>query len=133
MQLLFQMTVTLPPIRSLSVEQGIRLVLLWFSCNNTAGSRLWRRALGFVVLEADFQTQEPGCSYPNHVAQLIVIFLFQYNYIGFLDYKKETIRKLAMKANTCSFNPGVFVANLTEWKLQNITKQLEKWMALNVA
>lgn len=57
----------------------------------------------------------------------------QYNYIGFLDYKKETIRKLAMKANTCSFNPGVFVANLTEWKLQNITKQLEKWMTLNVA
>ncbi|NWU97446.1 GL8D1 protein, partial [Upupa epops] len=56
----------------------------------------------------------------------------QYNYIGFLDYKKETIRKLAMKANTCSFNPGVFVANLTEWKLQNITEQLEKWMALNV-
>ncbi|XP_057230799.1 glycosyltransferase 8 domain-containing protein 1 [Malurus melanocephalus] len=56
----------------------------------------------------------------------------QYNYIGFLDYKKETIRKLAMKANTCSFNPGVFVANLTEWKLQNITKQLEKWMTLNV-
>ncbi|XP_019360759.1 PREDICTED: glycosyltransferase 8 domain-containing protein 1 [Gavialis gangeticus] len=56
----------------------------------------------------------------------------QYNYIGFLDYKKETIRKLAMKASTCSFNPGVFVANLTEWKLKNITNQLEKWMKLNV-
>lgn len=38
-----------------------------------------------------------------------------------------------MKATTCSFNPGVFVANLTEWKRQNITKQLEKWMELNVA
>ncbi|KAG6938103.1 glycosyltransferase 8 domain containing 1 [Chelydra serpentina] len=57
----------------------------------------------------------------------------QYNYIGFLDYKKQTIRKLAMKASTCSFNPGIIVANLTEWKLQNITKQLEKWMTLNVA
>nr|XP_048713727.1 glycosyltransferase 8 domain-containing protein 1 isoform X11 [Caretta caretta] len=56
----------------------------------------------------------------------------QYNYIGFLDYKKQTIRKLAMKASTCSFNPGIIVANLTEWKLQNITKQLEKWMTLNV-
>ncbi|XP_061204228.1 glycosyltransferase 8 domain-containing protein 1-like [Neopsephotus bourkii] len=56
----------------------------------------------------------------------------QYNYTGFLDYKKETIRKLAMKANTCSFNPGVIVANLTECKLQNITKQLEKWIALNI-
>ncbi|KAM8930747.1 glycosyltransferase 8 domain-containing protein 1 [Pelodytes ibericus] len=57
----------------------------------------------------------------------------QYNYIGFFDYKKERIRKLQMKANTCSFNPGVFVANLTEWKRQNITKQLETWMEYNVA
>uniref|UniRef100_A0A452RAF9 Glycosyltransferase 8 domain-containing protein 1 n=1 Tax=Ursus americanus TaxID=9643 RepID=A0A452RAF9_URSAM len=56
----------------------------------------------------------------------------QYNYIGYLDYKKERIRKLSMKASTCSFNPGVFVANLTEWKKQNITNQLEKWMKLNV-
>lgn len=37
-----------------------------------------------------------------------------------------------MKASTCSFNPGVFVANLTEWKRQNVTSQLEKWMKLNV-
>ncbi|XP_073448528.1 glycosyltransferase 8 domain-containing protein 1 isoform X2 [Aquarana catesbeiana] len=56
----------------------------------------------------------------------------QFNYIGYFDYKKETIRKLGMKANTCSFNPGVFVANLTEWKRQNITKQLEKWMLLDM-
>ncbi|KAK7819773.1 hypothetical protein U0070_012379 [Myodes glareolus] len=56
----------------------------------------------------------------------------QYNYIGYLDYKKERIRKLSMKASTCSFNPGVFVANLTEWKRQNVTNQLEKWMKLNV-
>ncbi|XP_045153336.1 glycosyltransferase 8 domain-containing protein 1 isoform X2 [Echinops telfairi] len=55
----------------------------------------------------------------------------QYNYIGYLDYKKERIRKLSMKASTCSFNPGVFVANLTEWRRQNITNQLEKWMKLN--
>ncbi|XP_062923679.1 glycosyltransferase 8 domain-containing protein 1 [Mobula hypostoma] len=56
----------------------------------------------------------------------------QNTYLGFLDYKKETIRKLGMKAGTCSFNPGVFVANLTEWKQQNITQQLEKWMEINV-
>uniref|UniRef100_A0A4W5MDB7 Glycosyltransferase 8 domain-containing protein 1 n=1 Tax=Hucho hucho TaxID=62062 RepID=A0A4W5MDB7_9TELE len=29
---------------------------------------------------------------------------------------------------TCSFNPGVIVANLTEWKHHNITSQLEHWM-----
>ncbi|KAL4655957.1 glycosyltransferase 8 domain-containing protein 1 [Arapaima gigas] len=55
----------------------------------------------------------------------------QINYIGFLDFKKEAIKKLGMRANTCSFNPGVFVANLTEWKHQNITSQLEMWMKRN--
>ncbi|KAG9483793.1 hypothetical protein GDO78_009621 [Eleutherodactylus coqui] len=62
-----------------------------------------------------------------------VIVQGTYNYIGYFDYKKETIRKLGMKASTCSFNPGVFVANLTEWKRQNITRQLEKWMELDIA
>uniref|UniRef100_A0A671N5L7 Glycosyltransferase 8 domain-containing protein 1 n=1 Tax=Sinocyclocheilus anshuiensis TaxID=1608454 RepID=A0A671N5L7_9TELE len=52
----------------------------------------------------------------------------QNSYIAFLDFKKEAIKKLGMRANTCSFNPGVFVANLTEWKQQNITSQLEFWM-----
>lgn len=36
-----------------------------------------------------------------------------------------------MRANTCSFNPGVIVANLTEWRNQNISRQLEHWMELN--
>lgn len=51
--------------------------------------------------------------------------------MGFLDFKKEAIKTLGMKANTCSFNPGVIVANLTEWRSQNITQQLEHWMELN--
>ncbi|XP_069013345.1 glycosyltransferase 8 domain-containing protein 1 [Embiotoca jacksoni] len=55
----------------------------------------------------------------------------QNNYLGFLDFKKEAIKKLAMRANTCSFNPGVIIANLTEWKNQNITRQLEHWMEIN--
>ncbi|KAM4583139.1 glycosyltransferase 8 domain-containing protein 1 [Fundulus diaphanus] len=55
----------------------------------------------------------------------------QNNYLGFLDFKKEAIKKLGMRANTCSFNPGVIIANLTEWKNQNITQQLEYWMERN--
>ncbi|XP_054473162.1 glycosyltransferase 8 domain-containing protein 1 [Anoplopoma fimbria] len=55
----------------------------------------------------------------------------QNNYIGFLDFKKDSIKKLGMRANTCSFNPGVIIANLTEWRNQNITGQLEQWMELN--
>ncbi len=49
----------------------------------------------------------------------------------FSGLQKEAIKKLGMRANTCSFNPGVFVANLTEWKQQNITSQLEFWMERN--
>ncbi|XP_076845400.1 glycosyltransferase 8 domain-containing protein 1 isoform X2 [Brachyhypopomus gauderio] len=45
---------------------------------------------------------------------------------------QDSIKKLGMKANACTFNPGVMVANLTEWKQQNITGQLEHWMQLNV-
>lgn len=56
----------------------------------------------------------------------------QNNYLGFLDFKKDAIKKLGMRANTCSFNPGVIIANLTEWRNQNITRQLEHWMELNV-
>lgn len=51
--------------------------------------------------------------------------------MGFLDFGKESIKKLGIRANACSFNPGVIIANLTEWKNQNITRQLEHWMELN--
>ncbi|XP_008108795.1 glycosyltransferase 8 domain-containing protein 2 [Anolis carolinensis] len=56
----------------------------------------------------------------------------QNTYMGFLDYRKQTIRDLGVSPSTCSFNPGVIVANMTEWKHQRITKQLEKWMQKNV-
>lgn len=50
MQLHFQMIVTQPLIKLLSVEQAIRLVLFWFNGNNTRDPRLWKQALGFNVL-----------------------------------------------------------------------------------
>ncbi|XP_053572941.1 glycosyltransferase 8 domain-containing protein 2 [Bombina bombina] len=56
----------------------------------------------------------------------------QNTYMGFLDYRKSTIKKLGISPSTCSFNPGVFVANMTEWRQQHITKYLEKWMKKNV-
>lgn len=58
--------------------------------------------------------------------------LSQTTYMGFLDYRKEEVRELGINPSDCSFNPGVFVADLGEWKKQKITKQLEKWMAENV-
>lgn len=51
--------------------------------------------------------------------------------MGFLDYRKQEVKDLGIHPRDCSFNPGVFVADLTEWKKQKITKQLEKWMEEN--
>lgn len=55
----------------------------------------------------------------------------QTSYMGFLDYRKQAVRELGINPNDCSFNPGVFVADIDEWKKQKITIQLEKWMSEN--
>ncbi|XP_061769258.1 glycosyltransferase 8 domain-containing protein 2 isoform X1 [Nerophis ophidion] len=55
----------------------------------------------------------------------------QTTYMGFLDYRKQEVKDLGINPNDCSFNPGVFVADLSEWKKQKITKHLEKWMEDN--
>ncbi|XP_056223839.1 glycosyltransferase 8 domain-containing protein 2 [Seriola aureovittata] len=55
----------------------------------------------------------------------------QTTYMGFLDYRKQEVRDLGINPRDCSFNPGVFVADLSEWKKQKITKQLERWMEEN--
>uniref|UniRef100_A0A3Q3GXA7 Glycosyltransferase 8 domain containing 2 n=1 Tax=Labrus bergylta TaxID=56723 RepID=A0A3Q3GXA7_9LABR len=56
----------------------------------------------------------------------------QTTYMGFLDYRKKEVKDLGIHPRDCSFNPGVFVADINEWKKQKITKQLEKWMEENV-
>ncbi|CAL8328328.1 unnamed protein product [Boreogadus saida] len=56
----------------------------------------------------------------------------QTTYMGFLDYRKKEVRDLGINPRDCTFNPGVFVADMQEWKKQKITKQLEKWMEENV-
>ncbi|XP_039996738.1 glycosyltransferase 8 domain-containing protein 2 [Xiphias gladius] len=55
----------------------------------------------------------------------------QTTYMGFLDYRKQEVKDLGISPSDCSFNPGVFVADVGEWKKQKITKQLEKWMEKN--
>nr|XP_046234461.1 glycosyltransferase 8 domain-containing protein 2 isoform X1 [Scatophagus argus]XP_046234462.1 glycosyltransferase 8 domain-containing protein 2 isoform X1 [Scatophagus argus] len=55
----------------------------------------------------------------------------QTTYMGFLDYRKQEVKDLGIHPRDCSFNPGVFVADVIEWKKQKITKQLEKWMEEN--
>lgn len=58
-------------------------------------------------------------------------WLQQTTYMGFLDYRKDAVRELGINPSECTFNPGVFVADVVEWKKQKITKQLEKWMTRN--
>ncbi|KAM9328470.1 glycosyltransferase 8 domain-containing protein 2 [Pholidichthys leucotaenia] len=55
----------------------------------------------------------------------------QTTYMGFLDYRKQEVKDLNINPGDCSFNPGVFVADLKEWRRQKITKQLERWMEEN--
>uniref|UniRef100_A0A8C7RDZ3 Glycosyltransferase 8 domain-containing protein 2 n=1 Tax=Oncorhynchus mykiss TaxID=8022 RepID=A0A8C7RDZ3_ONCMY len=42
----------------------------------------------------------------------------------------QEVRDLGINPSDCSFNPGVFVADIGEWKKQKITKQLEKYSAM---
>lgn len=106
MRLHSQMTVTQRLLRALFEELEIRLDLI--------SPIFVKKSVAFFYAEII-----------NH------FFPQKNNYIGFLDFKKVAIKKLGMRANTCSFNPGVIIANLTEWKNQNITQQLEHWMELN--
>lgn len=53
-------------------------------------------------------------------------------YMGFLDYRKTQVRDLGINPSECSFNPGVIVADVVEWRRQKITKQLEGWMQNNI-
>ncbi|XP_053319533.1 glycosyltransferase 8 domain-containing protein 2 [Spea bombifrons] len=71
------------------------------------------------------------CDLPS-IQEVVNKVGIQNTYMGFLDYRKKTIQKLGISPSTCSFNPGVFVANMTEWRQQHITKKLEKWMKKNV-
>ncbi|XP_040200187.1 glycosyltransferase 8 domain-containing protein 2 [Rana temporaria] len=71
------------------------------------------------------------CDLPS-LREIAMKIGIQNSLMGFLDYRKKSIQKLGISPSTCSFNPGVFVANMTEWRQQHITKKLEKWMKKNV-
>ncbi|KAK7093286.1 glycosyltransferase 8 domain-containing protein 1-like [Littorina saxatilis] len=59
------------------------------------------------------------------------ITLLQNVYADFFDLKNKHFMELNIKPTACSFNTGVFVTNLTDWRKHNITHQLEHWLELN--
>ncbi|OXB83594.1 UNVERIFIED_CONTAM: hypothetical protein H355_011413 [Colinus virginianus] len=97
-----------------------------------------------VIVQGDIQELYDTKLAPGHAAafsddcdlpsthEIVRSVGMQNTYMGFLDYRKQAIRDLGISPSTCSFNPGVIVANMTEWKKQRLTKQLEKWMQRNV-
>lgn len=70
------------------------------------------------------------CDLP-HSHQMVRSLGMQTTYMGYLDYRKQEVRNLGIDPNQCSFNPGVMVADVEEWRRQAITKQLERWMQDN--
>ncbi|XP_070561625.1 glycosyltransferase 8 domain-containing protein 1-like isoform X2 [Ptychodera flava] len=57
--------------------------------------------------------------------------LFQNNYASYINFQNDKVKALGMNPGTCSFNSGVFVANMKAWKEEKITEKLEFWMSLN--
>ncbi|KJE95478.1 glycosyltransferase 8 domain-containing protein 1 [Capsaspora owczarzaki ATCC 30864] len=49
----------------------------------------------------------------------------------FINFEHPRVLAQQMDPSTCSFNAGVYVADLTEWKRQRMSKELEFWMELN--
>lgn len=97
-----------------------------------------------IIIQGDIQELYNIVLTPGHAAafstdcdltsthEMVRSMGMQTTYMGHLDYRKATVRALGINPTTCSFNVGVFVANVTEWKRQRITKQLEKWLVANV-
>ncbi|XP_030070779.1 glycosyltransferase 8 domain-containing protein 2 [Microcaecilia unicolor] len=96
-----------------------------------------------IIVQGDIQELYETKIAPGHVAafsddcdlpsthEMVRSVGMQNTYMGFLDYRKVAIRELGISPSSCSFNPGVIVANMTEWKRQRITRQLESWMQRN--
>ncbi|XP_035281655.1 glycosyltransferase 8 domain-containing protein 2-like [Anguilla anguilla] len=95
-----------------------------------------------VIVQGDIQDLyntklDPGhaaafptdCDLPSDVVRSMGM---QTTYMGFLDYRKMQVRDLGINPSECSFNPGVIVVDVEEWRRQKITKQLEGWMQSNV-
>lgn len=55
-----------------------------------------------------------------------------HNFYGsFLNYDNPTVIALGISNSTCSFNAGVFVADLAAWRAVDVSSQLNYWMELN--
>lgn len=61
----------------------------------------------------------------------MLLFYLQNTYASFLNFNNENIKALHISPGACTFNTGVFVINVTEWRRQDITKKLDSWVKLS--
>ncbi|XP_071479159.1 glycosyltransferase 8 domain-containing protein 1-like [Diadema antillarum] len=52
-------------------------------------------------------------------------------YASFLNFQNEKLKGLGLNPMECSFNTGVFVVDVAEWKKQNVTARLDYWVTVN--
>ncbi|XP_072047648.1 glycosyltransferase 8 domain-containing protein 1-like [Amphiura filiformis] len=57
--------------------------------------------------------------------------LHQHNYASYINFESEKIKKLGFNPMKCSFNTGIFVANISLWKERRITEKLDYWLSIN--
>uniref|UniRef100_A0A8C7Y790 Glycosyltransferase 8 domain containing 2 n=1 Tax=Oryzias sinensis TaxID=183150 RepID=A0A8C7Y790_9TELE len=89
-----------------------------------------RHLFGIYLRRGHAAAFATDCDLPG-AHEMVQSIGMQTTYMGFLDYRKQEVKDLGINPSDCTFNPGVFVANMKEWKKLKITKQLEKWMELN--
>ena len=62
---------------------------------------------------------------------LTLTWLWQRFYFKYLNFANPHIKSLGLDPQECSFNSGVFVFNVDQWRLNNVTDALVHWMSLN--
>nr|AYH91788.1 glycosyltransferase 8 domain-containing protein 1-like protein [Pomacea canaliculata] len=59
------------------------------------------------------------------------ITFMQNVYSDYFDLKNKHFKELNINPSACSFNTGVFVTDLADWRSHNVTQKLEYWLELN--
>ncbi|XP_033097810.1 glycosyltransferase 8 domain-containing protein 1-like [Anneissia japonica] len=56
---------------------------------------------------------------------------YKTNYGSYINFQHPQVKAMTMNPLECSFNAGVFVADIDEWKKQGITARIDFWIKLN--
>ena len=60
-----------------------------------------------------------------------ITLCLQTTFRDFINFGHPAIVRLHLQPNACSFNVGVYVADLDRWRAANLTQELLYWTQLN--